>query len=96
MNTPLTTITNFVLQILMSVQSLKRMTVAPTPCVPTRKDHMSVAVNGDMLEMVKTAQVKYLSAVDHHFLIDLSFQKKPLIALLWRKVGVPRLSKGMN
>lgn len=50
----------------MSVQALRRMTVAPTPCVPTRKDHMSVAVNGDMLEMAKTAQVKF-------FMLESSF-----------------------
>lgn len=51
------------------------MTVAPTPCVPTLKGRMSVAANGVMLEMVKTAQVECLSVIDLYFHIDLSFQK---------------------
>lgn len=59
----------------MSVRALKRMTVAPTPCVPIRKGPMSVAVNGVMLEMVKTAQVKSVSVLDLRFYIDLSFRK---------------------
>ena len=36
---------------------------------------MSVAVNGVLLEMVKTAQVKNLSLLDLHFHIDLHFKK---------------------
>lgn len=44
----------------MSVRALRRMTVAPTPCVQTLKGRMSVDVNGVMLEMEKTAQVKSL------------------------------------
>lgn len=59
----------------MSVRALKRMTVAPTPCAQIRKGPMSVAVNGVMLEMVKTAQVKSVSVLDLHFYIDLSFRK---------------------
>lgn len=60
----------------MSVQALKRMTVAPTPCVPTLKGRMFVDVNGVMLEMEKTAQVRKKSCVlDLHFHIDLAFQK---------------------
>lgn len=59
----------------MSVRALKRMTVAPTPCAQIRKGPMSVAVNGVMLEMVKTAQVKSVSVLDLRFYIDLSFRK---------------------
>ena len=51
------TITRYFLQILTSVQTLKETNVTPTPCVPTLKDRMSAAVKGDILEMVKTAQV---------------------------------------
>ena len=41
----------------MNVQDLKQTNVTGTPSAPTLKDRMSVAVKGDMLVTVKTAQV---------------------------------------
>lgn len=43
------------LQILMNVLALKPTNVIQTPCVPTLKGHMFVAVKGDILVVAKTA-----------------------------------------
>jgi len=44
-------------QILMNVLALKPTNVIQTPCVPTLKGHMFVAVKGDILVVAKTAQM---------------------------------------
>jgi len=41
----------------MNVQVLKQIDVTEMPSAPTLKDRMSVAVEGVMLVMVKTAQI---------------------------------------
>ena len=45
----------------MNVQALKQTSVIPTPCAPTLKDPMSVAVLVDIRVMEKTAQVNELT-----------------------------------
>ena len=70
--TQITTTTHYSLQMLTNVQVLKQTNVTPTPCVPTLKDLMFVAVRGDMLEMVTTAQVIYLRSASS-ITIDVSF-----------------------
>lgn len=51
----------------MNVQVLKQIDVTEMPSAPTLKDRMSVAVEGVMLVMVKTAQVKYFPPFHHNF-----------------------------
>ena len=46
---------------------LKQANVTGTPSAPTLKDRIFAAVKGVMLAMVKTAQVKYISASHHNF-----------------------------